>query len=351
MISYIKVRGDIIAMAKVEKKQLIIFILVAYGVTFVLGLLMWASYGRGADLNVFPNAQMFYPAAGVMLAYLVTGKEDKNLPKAFFIFFILLTAVMILCAVFSVFIPRTIEAGETEISVWMMAVQLLIISGSIIFWILLLTSGKERRAAYGLKGKNWKMSFLCILLFFVLYSIRMGISSAAGGQMEAFGAVWTDPSTWIYMITLFLNFFLVVTAFFGEEYGWRYYLQPIMQKRFGLRGGVLLLGVVWGLWHMPLDFFYYTTPDMGLAYCVSQQITCIFLGIFMAYVYMRTENIWVPVAVHFLNNNLIPMFAGNYTADMLQRQAIHWGDLIPALILNLVIFGWFLFLKPLRKEK
>ena len=126
----------------------------------------------------------------------------------------------------------------------------------------------------------------------------MGISSAAGGQMEAFGAVWIEPSTWIYLITLF-----------------------------------------------------YTIPDMGLAYCVSQQITCIFLGIFMAYVYMRTENIWVPVAVHFLNNNLIPMFAGNYTADMLQGQAIHWGDLIPALILNLVIFGWFLFLKPLRKEK
>ncbi len=94
----------------------------------------------------------------------------------------------------------------------------------------------------------------------LLYSVRMGISSAAGGQMEAFGAVWIEPSTWIYLITLF-----------------------------------------------------YTIPDMGLAYCVSQQITCIFLGIFMAYVYMRTENIWVPVAVHFLNNNLIPVFAGNYT--------------------------------------
>ena len=41
----------------VEKKQLIIFILAAYGVTFVLGLLMWAFYGRGADLSVFPNAR------------------------------------------------------------------------------------------------------------------------------------------------------------------------------------------------------------------------------------------------------------------------------------------------------
>ena len=63
----IKVRGDIATMGKVEKKQLVTFILTAYGVTFVLGFLMWFFYGRGADLSVFPNAQMFYPAAGVML--------------------------------------------------------------------------------------------------------------------------------------------------------------------------------------------------------------------------------------------------------------------------------------------
>lgn len=294
---------------------------------------------------------MFYPAAGVMMAYLVTKKDDKNLPKRFFIFFTLLTAAMILCSVFSVFIPRTIESGEAEVAVWAMASQVLIILGSIVFWILLLASGEEKRSAYGLKGNNWKMSFLYILLFFVLYIVRMGGASAAGGQIEEFIAVWTEPYTSIYLINLFLNFFLVVTAFFGEEYGWRYYLQPVMQKHFGLRGGVLLLGIVWGLWHMPLDFFYYTTPDMGLTACVNQQITCIFMGIFLAYVYMKTDNIWVPVAVHFLNNNLIPIFAGNYSADVIQGQAFYWRDLIPALILNIVSFGWFFFLKPFRREK
>lgn len=185
----------------------------------------------------------------------------------------------------------------------------------------------------------------------MLYSLRIGISCAVSGQIEAFGAIWTEPTTWVYLISIIFNFFLVVAAFFGEEYGWRYYLQPIMQKRFGLRGGVLLLGIVWGLWHLPLDFFYYTTPDMGVIYSFAQQITCIFTGIFMAYAYMKTENIWVPVAVHFLNNNLIPVFVGDYSSELLQGQSISWGDLIPALLLNLVIFGWFLFLKPFRKSK
>ena len=76
-------------MTQMEKKQLMIFVLVAYGLTYVLGLAMWVFYGTGADLSVFPNAQMMYPAAGVMLAYLITKKEDKKLPRALFVFFVL----------------------------------------------------------------------------------------------------------------------------------------------------------------------------------------------------------------------------------------------------------------------
>ena len=73
-------------MTQMEKRQLMIFVLVAYGLTYVLGLAMWAFYGTGADLSVFPNAQMMYPAAGVMLAYLITKKEDKKLPRALFVY-------------------------------------------------------------------------------------------------------------------------------------------------------------------------------------------------------------------------------------------------------------------------
>ena len=76
-----------------EKKQLLIYVIIAYGITYVMGLLMWYSYGKGLDLSAFPNAQMLYPAAGVMMAYLITKKGDKNLPTAFYIFFVALTAV------------------------------------------------------------------------------------------------------------------------------------------------------------------------------------------------------------------------------------------------------------------
>ena len=51
-----------------EKKQLLIYVIIAYGITYVMGLLMCYGYGKGLDLSAFPNAQMLYPAAGVMLS-------------------------------------------------------------------------------------------------------------------------------------------------------------------------------------------------------------------------------------------------------------------------------------------
>ena len=42
---------------------------------------------------------------------------------------------------------------------------------------------------------------------------------------------------------------------FGEEYGWRSYFQPLLQKKFGIVKGVLLFGVLWELWHLPMVIF------------------------------------------------------------------------------------------------
>lgn len=333
-----------------EKKQLMIYVIIAYGITYALGLLMWYGYGKGIDLSAFPNAQMLYPAVGVMMAYLITRKDDKKLPKAFYIFFVVLTAVMVFCAAASVLFPVNIDIMGAPFSQWMLLLQYAMMGGSIVFWILLLASGKEKRRAYGLNSNQWNTSVLMILLFIGLYLLRFVIASALGGQLSEFGKIMVNPTTWIMFFTVLVNFFLAVVAFFGEEYGWRYYLQPLFQKRFGLKGGVILLGCVWAVWHLPIDFFYYTTPDMGLAALVSQFITCITIGLFMAYAYMKTQNIWVPVIIHFLNNNMAVVFSGTYSADVLQNQQIHWGEIPVALVLNLLIFGWVIFLKPFKEN-
>ena len=145
--------------SETEKKQLIIFAAVAYGITYVLGLLMWYGNSTGADLSAFPNAQMLYPAAGVMLAYLLTRRGDRKVPRLFYVTFLVITVLMILCALGSVFMPQSIQAGQMEMSVWMALVQVVLILGSIVFWITLLISVKKDGKPGDFGGKTGKNRF------------------------------------------------------------------------------------------------------------------------------------------------------------------------------------------------
>ena len=103
-------------------------------------------------------------------------------------------------------------------------------------------------------------------------------------------------------------------------------------------------------WHLPLDFFFYVTPDKGVIMTINQIITCVGIGIFMGYVYMKTENIWAPVIVHFLNNNLALVISGEFSADALMNQSVTWGDIPIALLTNGLLFGLFLFAKQYREK-
>lgn len=338
--------------SKTEKRQLKIFIGIAYGIPYLLGLLMWYGSMKQMDLSAFPVTQMLYPAMGVMFAFLLTRREDKEMPRAFYICFILMTALSIVCTALSVLLPDVVITTDYgSVSVFCMAVQYILAAGGLICLICLIAAGKKKREAYGVKGKNWMASVGCVVLFVVLYFFRVAAYNGLSGQLENFISVMLSAEAWIYLAIMPLNFLLGYAAFFGEEYGWRYYLQPFLQKKFGLRKGVLILGVVWGLWHLPLDFFYYVTPDKGVVMTVNQIINCVTLGIFLGYAYMKTENIWVPVMIHFLNNNLVLVVSGALSADVLENQSVSWLDIPLALVMNGLIFGLFIFAKQYRGKE
>lgn len=324
------------------KKQIIIFLAIAYLLPFVLGIFMGFGYSKGVNVSVFPAAQMFYPAAGVMLAALITRKGDALLPRRFFIGFIILTAVLVVIALASVFAPS---------DTWNVMIQWIMMGGSVVLWILYFIEGSARRKAYGMKGSKWKLTLLMSLLFLALYMLRIAVSYGISGQLDYFAGIFRNPTAWIIMAYFIPNFFLSFFAFFGEEYGWRYYLQPLLQKRFGLRKGVVLLGLIWGFWHLPINFFYYTSPSMGFISVITQLITCVTLGIFFAFAYMKTGNIWVVVIAHYLNNNMALVVSGTFSAEVISNQTVTWNDVIFLLIINSILFLGFLGSKVFKERK
>lgn len=313
-----------------DKTQMLIFLGIAFALPYILGILMGVGYNKGLDVSVFPSAQMFYPASGAILAAFITRKNDPLLPKRFFIGFLILTLLLVTCTIASMILP---EIGWNAIS------QYLMIFGSVIAWILLLTEKKEKRIAYGLKSGRWKASALIVLLYLILYFARTAIMYILEGQTQDMIEILQNPLTWVMLVSLPINYFLVFTAFFGEEYGWRYYFQPVLQKKFGMVRGILILGIAWGLWHLPINFFYYASPTAGIISLTGQLVTCVTLGIFYGWAYLKTDNIWTVVILHFVNNNLVPVITGNYTEEVLQNQDVTWNGVIVLLVINTLLFA------------
>ena len=319
---------------KTEKRQLAIFFAVAFGVPYLMGAVMALALRMGGSTAVFASTQMFYPAAGAMLALLITRRGDKLLPRRFYTGFLVLTVVMAVISLATFMQPGLALALSNYA----------IILGSVVCLVLYFVDGKARRTAGGLRltgAGGGKAIVLTLLLFLGLYLGRyvLAILLTKLTDPSATLADMGFSTNWLYTVinlaVVPVNFFLVYTPFLGEEYGWRAFLQPLLQKRFGPRRGVVLLGVMWGVWHLPLNVFYYS-PETWVQSLANQIALCVCLAVFFGYAQHRTRTVWVPVIMHYLNNNLIAIFAG--TTDIIENQVIGWADVAVSVVMLAALY-------------
>ena len=370
---------DAVDTKSVDKKRLILYIAIAYCVSFLMMIPMYIGKQKGLDLTQIVDAQMCSPAAAVALGFLLFYKGEKRVPKMFMTVIVINYVIQLVLGLLSVFAnpfgpDDVIDLAEvlgssgdsaqiTGVSttlklsqVYLMAGQYVLIICSVLLWIGYFVARKEGRKFAGLSRNNEGRGLFLIFLFVVLYLIRnigpLMLEGVISGNLKVYlseyAALIQNKMFALSVISLFINYPLTIIAFLGEEYGWRYFLMPIMQKKFGMKLGVILLGIVWGLWHIPVDTMFYT-EDSVPQMIVGQIITCVFMGIFFGYAYLKTNNIWVPVAMHFLNNNLIPIIMGTFTADVMQNQHVEWLYLVEVLVLDFIFFGLFIFFKRFKE--
>jgi len=85
----------------------------------------------------------------------------------------------------------------------------------------------------------------------------------------------------------------------GEEFGWRGFLQKPMIEQFGITGGVALLGVVWGAWHLPTILAGYNYPDTPvLGGLVLFPVLLAGASFIMAWLTIRARSFWPAVVMH-----------------------------------------------------
>ncbi len=327
-------------MEKTEKfftKQMKIFFIVNFGLTAVFGILMGILWFRGLDTGPLALCQMLYPAIGVMVAKIMT-EEANEIPKSFYTVFLCSSTIIVFVSIIQIILGKGSQ-GITSI---------IITFTCFILGMVLLGENKEVAIKNGIRGGILKKSIYVVVLFICLYFCRfilaMGIIDGnIGGEIKEIMNVHVLGELVIIIPLFFISFI----PFLGEEYGWRYYLQPAMQKKFGTIKGVISLGFVWGIWHLPVIYFYYSSLHQGIIPLLQQISYCILIGIFLSYAYMKSRSAWTVSMIHYINNGM-PLLLGIEVTEMYTKTT--WEELGISILIGMITYGIVIFDKEFRKK-
>jgi membrane protease YdiL (CAAX protease family) len=154
--------------------------------------------------------------------------------------------------------------------------------------------------------------------FFALFPQYYDASLGAVRQMameasEAAGETAAAVNPWAIVATQGLVAVLLAPVLnaiptFGEEFGWRGYLQPKLLSFLSARKTMVVMGVIWGVWHWPIVAMGYNygqtylgAPWLGM---VGMVWFTTVLGTLLGWVTIRGRSVWPAVIGHGAINGI-----------------------------------------------
>ena len=184
------------------------------------------------------------------------------------------------------------------------------------FIVVLIVSGKRGFLDLVRPFGRWRVSLkLWVIAIFgpaILYLIGLGVYLLVGGEAPPFIMIRDE----LNLIPLYLVMVVIMpwNGPVGEEFGWRGYALPKLQYKYGPLIASLMIGAIWGIWHLP-NFF----APLGVVGALTSSIGKVFIplyalgtisnSIFMTWLYNRSKasalvagiiwhaaiNFWAPV--------------------------------------------------------
>lgn len=252
---------------KPDTRRIVIFLAFAYGIAWLTGLVIYLMGGLAGSAQLLPGLPlavvllavpyMWAPALANIFTRLVTREGWKDVGLR----------------------PRLRRGWPYWLAGWFLP-GVMTLAGAAIFFLLFPQYFDAGLARLG--ASNLSLPALAGLSPWISFAVQMLIA---------------------VLISPVLNFL----ATFGEEFGWRAYLLPKLLT-LGWRKAVLLLGLIWGVWHWPVIFMGY---EYGLKYpgapllgpLLFIWITFCF-GTFLAWLVVRGGSVWPAVIGHAAINGI-----------------------------------------------
>lgn len=174
----------------------------------------------------------------------------------------------------------------------------------------------------------------------VLYLLGLGVHLLVGGEVPPFIMIKEE----LNLIPLYLVMVVLMpwNGPVGEEFGWRGYALPILQAKYGSLIASLVIGVIWGIWHLPSFFVPQGVigaiyAEVGVIFILLYTLGTIANSIFMTWVYNKSiaSALVAGIIWHAAINFWAPVLLSD-SSLMAAREGTHLPTIVPNLYLTVL---------------
>jgi len=251
---------------------------------------------------------------------------DKKMPKITIIYIIVFMAITWALQILTIFLAGDFFNGSiNQLQSVFLTICMFIPSIVLLVFCFTKKIGFNELGLKPVKPLFWPFIFciimvivIAILLSVLWFSDYPSFINIDGEwKLENVGTIIPQPNKpAIFFVNILLSMvlatILTIPQALGEELAWRGYLQNIFINKFGVIRGIVFLGVIWGLFHLPINlagYNYLETPILGGF--VYMTITCISLGAVFGWARIKTNSVWPAAVAHAAYNVIITIVVMN----------------------------------------
>jgi len=120
----------------------------------------------------------------------------------------------------------------------------------------------------------------------------------------------------------------------GEELGWRGFLQNELEKKHSTLKSSLIVGLLWGSWHLPLWLVSGYVGIELLMYSFAFMIAIVSLSIIMGFFYKLIKNLLIPIIMHLLFNFLLALIVADLLPILLCASVCYLIVAVSLIVIN-----------------
>jgi membrane protease YdiL (CAAX protease family) len=183
--------------------------------------------------------------------------------------------------------------------------------------------------------RGWDFRFKKIWLLPALFLMPViGVVTALAVSLLGYPIEWQYGLPPIMIVPVFLLLFL--TNAIPEEFGWRGYALDRLQQRWSALSASLILGLIWGVWHLPL-FFTSGSVQHDASIPIWQYIfQTIILAVLYTWLHNNTGRSVLVAFLFHTTGNLTSALIPTYTTP----QGRWIGFAIQLLVAVIVVLVW-----------